>query len=349
MKLDRKIGVRAASVWLPERRQTVQEAIESGELTAARTDGLGVRSLPVAGDESAAQMAVLAGRDALRRGGVDPARLSLIAHASVYHQGHDFWPVSHYIASELGCSSGTFPMGVDQGSNGGAAALRAAVTTLLADPDAEYALATTADRFGAPVWDRWGINPSVAYGDGATAALLHRVDDDADAYLLLALESATAPQYEQMYRGNRPFSPAPMLAGATDFFGKRMEYYSAHGVQAFAEVARAHVRGTLTDALTNAGVAPDDPRIRVVLMPRIGEKSVEIMFGGVVAEVLPKAAVAQLRTDTGHLGAGDLIANLAQADQTCGLTPGDVVVITGGGSGFTWSTAVLEVGGAAAR
>jgi 3-oxoacyl-[acyl-carrier-protein] synthase-3 len=69
----------------------------------------------------------------------------------------------------------------------------------------------------------------------------------------------------------------------------------------------------------------------------------DIMFGGVLEDVLPKADILRLGARTGHLGGGDVIANLADVRTAADLAPGDIAVITGGGSGFTWTTVLVEV------
>jgi len=45
---------------------------------------------------------------------------------------------------------------------------------------------------------------------------------------------------------------------------------------------------------------------------------------------------------TGHLGAGDMLANMADVVEQQLIGPGEFAVILGCGSGFTWSTAVVE-------
>lgn len=341
MKLG-QIGIKSVGTWLPPRRQTVEEALENGEVTPANAVSLGVRELPVAEDESAAEMAVLAVKGVLRDAGLSPADLTLIAHASVYHQGHDYWPVSHYIAHQIGCPSTTLPFAIQQQSNGAPMAVQLAVYSLLADDASRYAMVTTSDRFG-DAWDRWRSNASVGYGDGATAALLHRRDGTPDEFVLLSVGASTAPEFEMMYRGDAAFTTVPMSrADALDFTSRRFEYVKRHGDKPFREAARKHVREGMTNALADAGIALDDPRVRCVVLPRLGKRPIDIMFGEVVEETLSKTKLLWFGDRTGHLGAGDLLANLTDLREA-GLSPGDIAVITGGGSGFTWSTAVVQV------
>lgn len=56
--------------------------------------------------------------------------------------------------------------------NGGAAAIEFSASRIQGDPATTRALVTTAERFCAPTFDRWGSDFGIAYGDGATAVLL---------------------------------------------------------------------------------------------------------------------------------------------------------------------------------
>ncbi len=341
MKLG-QIGIKSVTTWLPATRQTAAAAIANDEVTPALVASLGVTELPVEHGFSAAEMAVLAAQDALKLAGLTAADLTLIAHASVYHQGHDYWPVSHYVAHQLGCPADTLPFAVQQQSNGAALAVQLAVNSLIADPAARHAMVTTADRFGAPVWDRWQSNTSVGYGDGATAAVLHQLDGTPDDFVLLSLGSSTAPEFEMMYRGDAPFSTAPMAA-PLDFSARRFEYVKRYGAEDFRDAARRNVKLGLLNALADADVALDDPRVRRVVLPRLGRRPIDIMFGEVVQELVAGEKIQWLGGRTGHLGAGDLLANLADLHDGGDLLPGDIGVVTGGGSGFTWSTVVVQV------
>ncbi|MER6030927.1 ketoacyl-ACP synthase III family protein [Streptomyces sp. NPDC001851] len=335
--------VLSAAVWLPSGRETVQEMVGAGRLAADDAEGLGLTEVPVA-DRSAPDMAVLAGRRALAASNTDPGRVGLLAHAWTYHQGHDFWSPAHYIAHQLGAHA-AFPVGVQQLSNGGAAALGMAVRELVAAPEADAALVTTADRFTLPGFDRWAADYGVVYGDAGTAAVLRRRNGThpSGALLLKSLAFVTDASFEDMYRGRDDFSPAPLArGGGVDVRRPKKAYLEIHeGIEEFRHAATHCVGEALRRALHDAEVDHTDPRLTHVALPRLSDGTLDLMYRPVV-ESLVKADVLDLREASGHLGAGDLLANLAHLAAPGVLRPGDLAVVLGGGGGFTWSCAVVE-------
>ncbi|MCX5142751.1 MULTISPECIES: 3-oxoacyl-[acyl-carrier-protein] synthase III C-terminal domain-containing protein [unclassified Streptomyces] len=341
MRFEGGLGVKAVTTWLPGTTETTGAQVAAGRLTEERGRQLGVTELPVTAELAAPEMAVRAGRRALARAGWDPERVGFLAHARVFHQGHEKWSYAHYIASELGLPSTALPFGIEALCTGGATGLLLAATQLVGDPALTGALVTTAERYYAPEWDRWSMHSDIGYGDGATAALLHRRDGGRDDLRLLSLTHSTASRLEGMERGNRPFTQVPMQDRKTwETNAERKDFYEAVGKEAFPEAARVHVRASLLQALEEAGLEGDDPRIRLFTMPRMGPRLVDVMYGSVAG--LLKAETVLLGGRTGHLGAGDMLANMADIVTHRMLMPGEFAVVAGAGGGFTWSTAVVQ-------
>ncbi|SNQ47161.1 3-oxoacyl-(Acyl-carrier-protein) synthase-3 [Frankia canadensis] len=342
MKFGADLGIRAVSTWLPETTESIKAEVDGGRLDAGAVELLGVTDVPVTADLAAPQMAVLAGRKVLGRAGCDPASVGILVHAWVYHQGQEVWSPAHYVASELDLPPDALPTGMHELCNGGTSALYFAASGLLANPDLTAALVTTADRFVAPVWDRWRMHTDIAYGDGATAALLHRRDGRPDELRLLSLTHASAGWLEALNRGDAPFTTAPMegkeiLSSAQ----ARREFYAAHGKESLAATARDRVGTSLRTALAQAELDADDPRLKMIVTPRLGPRLLHVMYDRALGEQL-LARTVQLGTRTGHLGAGDMVANMADIVEQKMLEPGEYAVILGCGSGFTWSTAVVQ-------
>ncbi|CAO5245887.1 3-oxoacyl-[acyl-carrier-protein] synthase III C-terminal domain-containing protein [Frankia sp. AgKG'84/4] len=343
MKLAGRLGIRSVGAWLPESTESIKEEVDGGRLTAEAVALLGVTDVPVSAELSAPEMAVRAGRAVLERAGCDPAAVGVLVHAWVYHQGLEVWSAPHYLANELGLSSSALPTGVHEMCNGGTSALYLAAASLLADPAVSAALVTTGDRFGAPVWDRWRQHSDIAYGDGATATLLHRPDGRPDELRLHCLTHASAGWLEALNRGNAPFSMAPMENKTTLSSAQvRQEFYAEHGKKRLAESAVSCVRTSLATALAEAELEPDDPRIRLVAVPRLGPRLIHVMYGASLGPLQGK--LTHLGRRTGHLGAGDMAANMADIVEQRMLEPGEFAVVLGCGGGFTWSTAVVQAG-----
>lgn len=343
MKLEPSLLFDVAT-WIPDGRESVGEMVSAGRLTAGDAEDLALTEVPVSKDLSAPEMAVRAAARVLDGTGWDPTRIGLVAHGWTYHQGHDFWSPAHYIACRVGASE-ALPVGVQQMSNSGAAALAMAVEKLIADPGAEAALITTADRFSLPGFDRWSADYGVAYGDAGTATLLRRPgpDERPGALLLRALAFVTDASFEEMYRGRDPFSAAPLAhGGRVDVRRPKKAYLEMRGgIEEFRLGAVRCVDRVLRTALSDVGLETDDPRIVLVALPRLGDSVLDLMYRPVLDGTV-RAEVLSLRESSGHLGAGDLSANAEHIACSGALKSGDIALVLGGGGGFTWSCAVLE-------
>jgi 3-oxoacyl-[acyl-carrier-protein] synthase-3 len=342
MRFDGSVGIAGVASWLPTTREALAGQISAGRLGEDAAERLGVTELPVSDELAPPQMAVLAGRAALARAGCGPDAVGTLTHAWMYHQGHDKWSPAHYVANELGLPATALPVGVQELSHGGASALYLSASAVLAHPPGTLAMVTTADRFGAPVWDRWLSHTDIGYGDGATAAVLHRHDGTGDEFVLLSMTVSAAAWLEGLERGTQPFTRSPMQDRATmESNTRRRQFYEVHGKESLGEAATAGVRDSLRRALDEAGLEADDPRIRLVTLPRLGPRLVGLMYLSVLESEL-KAEVVRLGGNTGHLGAGDLIANLADVARDDLLAPGEIAVMCGAGAGFTWSTTIVQ-------
>jgi 3-oxoacyl-[acyl-carrier-protein] synthase-3 len=96
------------------------------------------------------------------------------------------------------------------------------------------------------------------------------------------------------------------------------------------------------DSLRDAGLRPDDPRIKYIALPRLGASLLDAIYKPVLDELL-KAEALWFGTATGHLGCGDFLANLADLRDRVPLQPGDVALVISGGAAWTWACAVVQV------
>ncbi|MFJ7267385.1 ketoacyl-ACP synthase III family protein [Streptomyces sp. NPDC099050] len=366
MRLPVPVGIASVALWLPEHQDTAENAVAERRVEARTARELGNPRLPVAGDVSPPEMAVLAAREALRGAGVPAAGVSLLLHAWMYYQGHDLWSPPHYIAHQLGAHAAV-PIGIQQICNGGAAALELAAARLTAGdeerveerqeeerqkngrqedgrqedgPAPRYSLVTTADRFALPGFDRWRSDYGAAYGDAATAVLLRRPAAPGDL-VLRALRTGAAPHLELMHRGADPFGRLPRENPTIDMRRTKRVYLREHGVEPFKKTNREMIRYVVTGALRDAGLAADDPRIRFAVLPRLARKTLDDAWIPVLGELLTAPAV-DWGKETGHLGTGDLVAGLHEVVSRAALGPGEFGLLLNAGAGFTWSCAVIE-------
>lgn len=344
MKLGAGLGIRSIGMWLPATSESVQDALSAGRLTEKEATDSGIAALPVSPDLSPPEMAVLAAEEAVVNGQVDRAKIGLVIHSWIHHQGHDIWSPAHYISHAVGVDSAA-ALGIQAMCNGSGAAWEVAAAYLLADPTVDAVLTTTADRFDDQSFDRWSGDFGVHYGDGATASVLTRRDDTRDVLTLLAISTETVSAVEGLHRGADPFTVAPrVISTRIDVRRTKKAFLEQYGADKFLAAARAALRVLVENTLHEAGVEASDPRLRYMALPRVGRK-VRVATYHQALQGYAAIEILDLGAKTGHLGAGDLVANCAELAVL--LEPGQIAIVVnaGGGAGLTCAVVQRPEGG----
>lgn len=339
MRLRPSLGISAASLWLPDTTEDVTAAIERGAVDAEDAERLGIKALTVS-DLAPPQMGVEAASRALAAAGWPARSIDLVVHAYTYYQGHDFWSPAHYVASQIGAGHAE-AFGIAQMCAGGATGLAVAAARLVADGHVRRALVTTADRFAEPGFHRWTSDYGVAYGDGATAVLLSGSTAAAPARLR-SVATATASALERTHRGSDPFTAAARQARtAVDVRRTMKAYLDANGIDTLLSLTDRNVRAVLSAACADAAVDPASRRLRYVVLPRIGVATIERSYLPAICSVT-SAQQLLFGENSGHLGAGDVAAGIAELLDLGLLRCGEFAAILGVGAGYTWVCAIIE-------
>ncbi|MCX2950151.1 ketoacyl-ACP synthase III family protein [Lentzea sp. NEAU-D7] len=333
MKVERTIRIAAATTWLPDERYPSTSAVAAGAITAEQASGAACSEVPVGAEMPAWWMGWQAARQCLATHGVDPAEIDFVAYAGMTPGVEEApWSPAHRLARVLGASRAV-AIGLAQMSNGGAAGIGWATTLMQADDSVRHALCTTAGNFGALPYDRWRTAPATVFGDGATAVLLGRGEGP---LVVRSIGSAGRPLLEETFPAFHPFRPLPepVSGPQTD----------ALGFAANLKGSREVIREAVEIALADAGLGDEDTardRIALVSSNRLGAQVTD----QVVRRALPRALRDRYRafgTETGHLGAGDLPANLADILAGDLLGAGQCALLIGTGAGLTACAVVVE-------
>ncbi|MFF3182721.1 MULTISPECIES: ketoacyl-ACP synthase III family protein [Rhodococcus] len=307
------------------------DAISAGRITAEEVDRIGIYSTSAARDgEVGVNYAVDTGKAAVKAAGIDPGAISVAAHSWVYDQGHEIWSPSHYVAHEIGLVNAT-PINVYHVSNGGALSIDV-VHSWLSAHDETHGLVTTGERFDLPRFDRWASSEGVAYGDGGTAVLVSR-EPRPWTLRVKALAHTSAPQLERMHRGNDALGAHSCSDARVDVGRLKDEFFGEQSKKEFASARHRYVRALVSAAIEAAsGTVVDE-----TYLPRIGKPA----FGQYDRTVSEATGVsARFTADTtGHLGSGDLIANLADFESRSNARS---ALFLSAGAGFTWTALVVE-------
>lgn len=304
-------------------REDTATAVADGRYDHDLNLAHGYQSVCVAADGPAMNLAVLAGREALARSGVQPDDVRLVIHASCNKQGPDGVVPASYIqgktVTSLACA-----IEVNQTSNGGIAAVELASAYLAAAPAGSCALVTTSDKWH----DRYRTNAGYLVGDGGTGLVLSRGGGVARVLATVVIGDGRFSDIrgvdERDYPDRRSYLAEqrrrmlPMLLAMADLQKKSIEL-----------------------ALAEAGLHSAD--IGTWVFANIGH------FGIVDKEFRKTFGIQDSMTTwdwgrtVGHLGAGDQIAGLTHLLETGAVRTGERIALCGSGAGFSYGCAVLQV------
>ena len=147
-----------------------------------------------------------------------------------------------------------------------------------------------------------------------------------------------------MHRGRDPFSWAPgQHSEIVDVRRTKKAHLGSVDAETFAMSMRHALRHVVATAISQAGLELDSSRVRYLALPRVGRKVVgDVYFPSL--QGLTRAEIVYLGDGTGHLGAGDTLANLHDLLARDDHDPGDIGLFVCAGGGFTVSCVAVRLG-----
>lgn len=341
MKWD-DVYISSSAAYLGSEVESVWDAVAEGRYDAEECAADGYEHVRVAPDgESPADMAVRAAELALQRSDVDRGNVVAIVHGGIGGQGLYYWPAASYI-QEKTVQGTAYPFEVKQNSNSGMAALEIAAAYLLTKPTPCSALVTTADQYKVPHFDRYRSDKGQARGDGASAVVLTRGTSTGVARLL-STSSIGDSGHERLYRGDQPWENYPGGNGwPVDLRIRNKQYLmSGASIQDIVYTVASNQHKVIDAALDDAGVSLDE--VARFVFPNTGQTLVDWEARKRDYGLGVEQSTWEWGKHMGHMGGGDQAAGLTWLLETHAVHPGDKVVLTGIGAGFTFSCAVVEI------
>lgn len=317
-----QVGIAAATTCLPDRRETARGS-GIAEDDAEVCDQEGYRRVPVCDGNPVTDLAVPAALEALRRSGHRPSEIDLVIYAWLDDQRDDM-PIPHTRLARLIGAHEAVTIGIQQKSGGSGIALELA-GELLNSGRYRTALVATGDVFDHDPHTRWVLHggQGILLGDGATAAVLDRRPRP---LMVQAVASAGRPDTELQFT-------QPLARAGSEPVGQALN-------PAAVPAMRSAISTVVTDVLSATGLTPDDPAIRLVAFSRLGRTLLRRVYYPALPKGLPRPL--ELSGETGHLGAGDLIANLTHIQDNQLMSPGEYGLLVNVGMGFNVTAAVVR-------
>lgn len=318
---------------------STEEAVRLGWWGEREWERSGLRSISVAGDTPAPDLAVEAVRSALKSAGPAGEGISGLFHSSVHPQGPDGWSAPHYI-NHLTIDRPVISAEVRNGCVGAFSALELAACFLSAVPAREAALVTAADNFGTPAVDRWHASQQYVLADGGGALVLSRAGGFAR---LLAVGSVSDPELEFKHRFGEPLFPPGLTVGRKlDFRGRKAAFQrelragALPPVGDFGDILIDCVERTLAEA----GAKLAD--VARVVHDGFTREGVRDMFLDPLG--LPeKLGIWEFTRTVGHAGPLDMIRGLEHVWRGREAAAGELVLLLGCAPGMEAACAVVEI------
>jgi 3-oxoacyl-[acyl-carrier-protein] synthase-3 len=329
------VGILAASCHLPAQRRSVEELFreEGASFNSDIAVRLGIEQVPICNgqvSETASNMAVAAGREALKRARVDPLLVDVVVEYSILPQEYlvPVWNMSNKVQAEVGATK-SFVVGF---SGGGASnfmvALSSAVAMLSENESMKTALLVTGDmtipgnRVLSP------SDPVTVMGDGASAVVLQR---DAPGSIVIDTELWSDGNNHDIC-----YIPGGSLVHPDDISLYRMELDKAR----YDAFPKAETLRRRTDKLLDrAGLKLAD--VASVLCANISaqdEAALQEVFAGKVSPVCRSN-----RETHGHLQGTDFPLNYLGLIESGRVEQGDYVLGISHGMGATAAVSLLRI------
>nr|WP_314144341.1 ketoacyl-ACP synthase III family protein [uncultured Rhodococcus sp.] len=325
--------------YLPESRVQAAAMVAAGRFESVEHQKTGQTSVAVSNPdlgETAPDMAVLAGRAALQDSGINTDEIDLLVHAVVLHNGLEAWNCGAYIQNELGIDD-CLPIEIRTACAGAIVGMEMIGRWF---DGRGKGLVTASDAWRMPLFDRWKSDSGLVYGDGAAAAV---VGPDPGPFRILSTSVVSDAHLEQMHRGHDSLDmPVYDTDGPIDLRARVAGFAETHTIDEFwsrnaAALSRC-AENALGDSATHHG------EISRWIVPNFGNVLLRKQCFEPL-KIKPDQTLVELGREIGHTGAADPLLGLDLLRRTETLQPGDRIMLTGIGVGFTWGCAVVEYTG----
>jgi 3-oxoacyl-[acyl-carrier-protein] synthase-3 len=332
------IGLRAWGTYFPERIETAAEiAAVSGVPEDVIANKMGVKQKHLAGDEDhCAQMAARAGQQSLERAELSPKEIDLIIYHGSEYKEHFVWSAATRVQQLLGAeNAGAFE--IYALCAGAPIAIKTARAMMNDDDSINNVLLVTASRENDLVsYHNVRARFMYNFGAGGGAMLLQRGYEHNQILSSAVLSDGSLSTTVVMQGGG---SRCPTLAGSInpDLYQLDVTDLEFMG-QRLGEVSMPNFKRVIQKAVEQSGYQLSDIGfLGMVHMKRS-------FYDALLAEFNLSQNQSVYLDEYGHMQSVDQVVALELGQQAGLLKEGQLVVLAGAGTGYTWSASAIRWG-----
>ena len=330
------VGVLGFGTFLPRAIETASQiAARSGIPEAILREKMGIRQRHAAGDdETVTMMATCAAKQAIAQAGIDPAQINLVISHGSEHKDHLVWNAAAKIMHDVGATN-AYAFEMYALCAGAPIALHTARSMMAGDPRLRYVLLAAGSRENDLInfrneRSRFMFN----FGAGGGAMLLSR---NADKNLILGASAFTdGTLSEAVILTESAIGDGEPVVG--ELRGRLDVTDADYMAQRLGDVSLPNFVRVITEAIEQSGASLSDVRfLGITHMKRSFYLQILDSIG-----LKPEQSI--YLEDYGHIQSVDQVLALELGLAQGKIQPGDLIVLAGAGTGYTWSATAVRWG-----
>lgn len=332
------IGILSWGTYMPAQIETAaQVAAQSGIPEEVVAKKMGLKQKYIAGpDDHCAEMAAKAGADAIQRAGLSPKDIDLILYHGSEFKEHIVWSAATRVQYLLGAENAA-AFELYALCAGTAIALKTARGLMRDDPHLRRVLLVTASRENDLVdYKNEKARFMFNFGTGGGALLLERDRQQNELLAAAVISDGSLSKTVVMPAGGSLHRTSPeTVANHLHWLDvPDMEFMS----QRLGEVSQNNFLKVIRTAVEESGYTTSDIAfLGLVHMKRSAHDAI-------LADLGLSDNQAIYLDEYGHMQSVDQVVTLKLAVEQGKLKTGDLVVLAGAGTGYTWSAAAIRWG-----
>lgn len=331
------VGIASFATWFPRQIQTAADlALLTGIPENVLREKMGIVQRHVAAeDETVTHMASLAAQQAIAQAGIDPSQIGLVISHGSEHKDHLVWNAAAKIMQNIGAVN-AYAFEMYALCAGAPIALQTARALMQADPRLEYVLLAAGSRENDLInfrndRSRFMFN----FGSGGGAILLKRGSTE---NVILGASAITDGSLSETV----VLTPAAVSEGDPAVVGEvsgRLDVTdAAYMAERLGQVSLPNFVRVIREAVEQSGAALSDVRF-------LGITHMKKSFYLEILQAIGLTAEQSVYLDHyGHVQSVDQALALQLGLAQGKIQPGDLIVLAGAGTGYTWSAVAVRWG-----